>query len=739
MPPNEHFVPQHGSDTGAMMWWGVPLGFLESRSLLEQKELPLWNRYGRCGDPLIGQGVAMLGDPLQLIVIFGRGSALASDLKFLAAKLVFCLGFGFLTLRLLGSRPLSLLYAALAAYCGAFFYIASHPVFFVLAYAPLILLSTLELLDLECRKPFPWLLLWIIANVGCFSGGHLEVAVDVIAGLNLAGLADAIARQRAKGQTVRVLLRMAVASLLFLGVTAPIWVSFLVALQGAFSVHNEIQVLQHSLASLPGAFDDEFFRGISRQAPGTSLLVMTGVILSAFNWREFKQHVFYWVNSVAIVLWGGCVFGWIPGSVLACIPLWNRVGHLSTDISYLLVIHLTVQSSYGFKSLAQASRKTTLGFLCVGLIFSFLLLQYSFLLSSMPFCWYYFLCAGIGGIGAPLLYSYLKQKHRRISAVAWSAIILLGFIAQHRFGLYTFGNKLFYMVPGPRVQLDARSESIERIKRQRHDPFRVVGLNQGYSGSLSGEYSLVYGLEDIRSCAPLGNGEFVKLLQQFPGIKLTLGWVLEVQDALKAHALLNMLNVGFLMTTPGKPVPSGSPFRRFDESDFLVLDNPEAWPRAFFCNQVTRADSIEQFTQKLLEAKGPFVAMPKEQLEGTPALQKLEVAGSPNIIRATDYKLLPNSTQFNVHAESAGIVCLTEGQAKDFTAKVNDEARNVLTVNRAFKGVYVDKPGDYEVVFTYRPRYWAQSCAAFWASMAGLIVISIQAALSSRVPPDLRS
>src|ERR1035437_8441537 len=100
----------HGSDTGAMMWWGVPLGFLESRSLWEHGELPLWNRYSHAGDTLIGQAVTMLGDPLQLIVIIGHGSAWAWDVKFLAAKVLFCVGFGLLILRLLKNSPLSLIF-----------------------------------------------------------------------------------------------------------------------------------------------------------------------------------------------------------------------------------------------------------------------------------------------------------------------------------------------------------------------------------------------------------------------------------------------------------------------------------------------------------------------------------------------------------------------------------------------------------------------------------------------------
>ena len=129
-------MSSHGTDTYATMLWEVPVGFIESRSLLEHGELPLWNRYSHAGDTLIGQNETMLGDPLQLIVILGRGSAGAWDVKYLVAKFLFCVGFGLLILRLLANRPLSLIYAALAAYCGAFFYVGNHPVFFVFCYAP---------------------------------------------------------------------------------------------------------------------------------------------------------------------------------------------------------------------------------------------------------------------------------------------------------------------------------------------------------------------------------------------------------------------------------------------------------------------------------------------------------------------------------------------------------------------------------------------------------------------------
>lgn len=218
---------QHGADTGAMMWWGVPVGFIESRSVLEHGELPLWNRYGHAGDTLLGQAVSMLGDPLQWVVILGSGSAGAWDIKFLTAKFLFCCGFGLLILRLLASLPWALIYTALAAYCGAFYAINNHPAFFVFAYAPWVLLSALAWLDLRSEPSIRWGLVWLLVNFACFNAGHVEPAVVLIGGLNLVALVCALAACGRPADIARVLGRMAVGTLIFLGLTAPMWMSFL--------------------------------------------------------------------------------------------------------------------------------------------------------------------------------------------------------------------------------------------------------------------------------------------------------------------------------------------------------------------------------------------------------------------------------------------------------------------------------------------------------------------------------
>jgi hypothetical protein len=198
---------------------------------------------------------------------------------------------------------------------------------------------------------------------------------------------------------------------------------------------------------------------------------------------------------------------------------------------------------------------------------------------------------------------------------------------------------------------------------------------------------------------------------------------------------LNLLNVKYLLAHPDPKtqVREGLDFRMSDQGDFLVLENLQAWPRAFFSDKVAPNSSTEDFVQQLLEnGRQPFVSLSQDEINTQPGLQSLKNTKKATILPATNYRLLPNSTAFDVHAPSAGVVCLTEGQAKDFTVKANNELKEVLTVNRAFKGVYLDKPGDYHIEFIYRPYYWSLACAWFWISAGSVIALATMSAFRTR-------
>jgi hypothetical protein len=192
-------------------------------------------------------------------------------------------------------------------------------------------------------------------------------------------------------------------------------------------------------------------------------------------------------------------------------------------------------------------------------------------------------------------------------------------------------------------------------------------------------------------------------------------WMIRVKDPGKAQALLNLLNVKYLLASPHTPPPGTGEFTARNHPDFTVIENNQVWPRAFFATNIVPVSSNEELTRQLLRhGDRPFVAVDRAQADAEPELRCLEQEPGAAIVAADHYQLLPNSTEFDIRATAPGVVCLTEGQADDFLARANGKPVKVITMNRAFKGVYLDQPGNYHLEFRYRPRYWNISIGLFW-------------------------
>ncbi len=292
---------------------------------------------------------------------------------------------------------------------------------------------------------------------------------------------------------------------------------------------------------------------------------------------------------------------------------------------------------------------------------------------NRPIPWDYVFGVGTSALCAPLLFAFLKSRNHRISASGWAGIIVLAFIPHFRFGLYNFGRDTWLMLPGQRTTLNAPSPAIDKIKADNSAPFRIVGMRWNFYG----DYAAVYGLEDIRSCAPLSNQEYVNLIKNFPGFQFAEPWMVEVTNAVAAQPLLNLLNVKYLLGPPQVSLQPGLDFRIVNRSDFGIVENLEAWPRAFFSDKVVSIPTSGEFVKQLLaNGKQPFIALAPEEIQKQPGLQQLETTTNAVVSPATNYQLLPNSTAFDVHAPSAGVVCLVEGQARDFTATANNETKD---------------------------------------------------------------
>ena len=112
------------------------------------------------------------------------------------------------------------------------------------SYAPWILLAAIKWLDLQTGQNVRWGLLWLLANFACFNAGHVELGVILMVGLNLAAAIHALVRHHNAVSSAKVLVRMGLGALFFLGLTAPVWISFLASLGGSYNAHERVHVDQ---------------------------------------------------------------------------------------------------------------------------------------------------------------------------------------------------------------------------------------------------------------------------------------------------------------------------------------------------------------------------------------------------------------------------------------------------------------------------------------------------------------
>jgi uncharacterized membrane protein YfhO len=99
------------------------------------------------------------------------------------------------------------------------------------------------------------------------------------------------------------------------------------------------------------------------------------------------------------------------------------------------------------------------------------------------------------------------------------------------------------------------------------------------------------------------------------------------------------------------------------------------------------------------------------------------------VIPAENYRLTSNTTAFTVEAPGAGFIVLTEAFEKgNFRATVNGRPVPYLRINHAFKGVYVDAKGTYEVRYEYWPAGFSNTLILSAIGL-GILAIALLAAV----------
>ena len=710
------------SDTGALLFQHLYYPMVQ-RDALQAGELPLWNRYSLSGEPLLGQGQSMFGDPFNFITIVADGAAWAWDIRFLIARWLLACSLGGIVWLLTRRIGPAILTTIGAGFLGFFTYRLVHPANFSVCYSPLILLAWCGLHGaISPRSMARWLAALVAANWVVLTSGTVKEAYMLIAGLNLAGVVLLLLRPETVGRRSRLLGAASLAGLGFILISAPGWISFLSTWAHSMTGYDTPRADTLRWSHFVGFFDDIFYRQTQKDenvvAPALNFLFFAGFLWWFAQPRVWRTARTGWALLLASAVPFSLAFGLVPASVIERIPFVGNIVHVGNTFSCILLSLLGVFAGLGFSDAWSRLGKSetrnamvrywTLALLIFGLYF---LTTKEFAYS--PFFRGYALSLGIVLLILPLGLHWGLANPTKPGPI-W-VILALGLpLLCWRHSQYresSFDHYVF--IPGPRSDLHAPSPAIALLKGDVAEPGRV----NGWSSTLYASYNTVprlegvYGVDAVRS-------QYYHELADALGLQRVWNWdwpnrESESRDLIKKYDLYNVTH--WVAThRNGDHLIDG--LRLIGQADLDVYASPSAWPRAFYCNGVVEYDTPADFARLLMEGNGrPFAAIHKGDGLDLPRLNTDERLIQP----ANEYHFTPNRTSFRIEAPGPGVAVLTETYyQKDFQVTVNGQSAVYFRLNHAFRGVKIPAAGTYDITYNYWPQYFT---LALWLALIGVM------------------
>jgi hypothetical protein len=708
-----------GSDVGAMLFQHLYYPMVQ-RDALARGEWPLWNRYSLTGEPLLGQGQSMFGDPFNFLTIAADGAAWAWDVRFLVTRWLFSAGLG-LTVWLLTRRMWpSALVAVAGAFIGFTTFRIIHPANFSVGYSPWILFAWVGLLQADGRKSLvAWLGALLAANFVVGTSGTAKESAGLIACLNLAGLVLLAARPRGSGR----LKLLGLVSLAAVGLglaTAPFWMSFLTALRHSFTSYDVPRVDQLPLTHLIGFFDDIFYRqnGGNEQvvAPALNAFFLLVLLwsLARPQWLRRDKAAAALLIAAAVPL--AFAFGIVPAAVIVRVPFLQNILHVGNVFSCPLLVLVAVVAGCGLHdALENRSPGPWLPRFAGALGLGAALAAVFFVASrqTTPSAFFLGYTASLGLAAAALAAGAaagLSRPRPHLVGLALAVGLPLLLWRHAQYGTTAYNHYAF--TPGRRADIHAASPAVQQLASRRGEPARLIG----WETNLFPSYNTALRWESLYGVDALRNREYQQLAS---ALRLEKVWLWDhptpessVADLQRAHDFLNVRYSLANRQSRGRNLPG---LTLLGEHDLDVYESPTAWPRAFFTDRIAPYETVEQFAALLASGDGrPFAAMTTAE---RPADFSSDLA-SRTVRPATDYRLTPNTTTFSIQADRPGIAVLTETfYPDDFEVLVDGRPAPYFRVNHAFKAVRITQPGAHTIAFRYWPQHFT---LALWLSAAGL-------------------
>jgi hypothetical protein len=738
---NSNVAALNGADIAAAVWQHLPMSMVQHRALLQDGELPLWNRYNSCGTLLLGQGQSMFGDPLHSILLLADGAAWAWDLKYVIAKWIFATALGLTVLTITRHLPASLIVSLAAPFMGFFVYRFNHPAFVSFCYAPAVLYCWARIADAKpLRVAALWTALLILGNLALMNSGTVKEAYVLLVCMNFSGVCLLLGSPDSWPSRLLRLAMAVWAGVIFALLSAPVWLTFLDSLQIAYTSYDNPDAFQIQPSLLIGLFDEIFYRSLTDGKfvfnPSANFLVCGGVLYFLATLRCTSQRILSLGLSALVPL--SVAFGFVPAGMITRLPFFGNIVHVDNSFSCALIVLLGILAGAGFKNAAERlgtdkgkADLLSAGLLLFALVFGFVAFRQAVHRQALgntfspihsgreitvdPFTWYYLLAILLALIS---LATVARRALRRgqVTAPGGLLIILCTLVLLWRLGLHAevLGPSFrpYVIQPTERADLHEITPSIKFVQKgQAREPSRVFGI----ASNLSPGWSATYGLESVNGPDGLIN-PFYRELTTLPntGLEQFWGWriYLRPDRVAQSQRFLDFLNVRYYLgSTHGVP-PTANLLKLVKQADLNVYESASTWPRAFFTDRLSSYEKPEDLLKTILaEGSRPFASYLRK--DPTSAMARAELPGlleGREVVAAQDYSLSSNKTSFLIKVNRPGIIVLSEAYwPGESFAELNGKSVPVMRVNHIFQGVFVDTPGEYRVAFNYRPRRFSTS------------------------------
>jgi hypothetical protein len=710
-----------GSDVGAMLFQHLYYPMAQ-RDALAQGEWPLWNRYSLAGEPLLGQGQSMFGDPFNFLTIAADGAAWAWDLRFLLAHWLLAAGLGLTVLRLTRHGGAAVLVAIAGAFIGFYTFRIDHPATFSVCYSPWILWAWAGLIQSSGpRREVRWLGALIGSNLLVFTSGTMKEAAMLIACLNLAGLALLAVAPAPVLRRLRLLGLAGVAGAGLILMTAPLWLTFLTTWAHSYTGYDVPSAVTLPAARIVGLFDDIFYRQNGGDehvvAPSLNALLFLPFLWALTQprfWRRERAGVALVAATLVPLVFA---FGILPDRVILQLPFIRNIVNVGNVFSCPLLVLTAVLSGFGLRDLLQdlATGGWWRRFALVLLAGTAITVMYFVSMADVaksPFFAGYAASLGLGLVILPVGVRLGLQRRK-------ANLVLLAVVAGLPLLLWRHGQYLatpfnhYAYVPGKRADFHAPSAAVQQLNALRQEPARVIGwesiLFPSYNTAL--RWESIYGVDAVRSV-------FYQQLAAALGLQRVWLWDQPTgEDTLpriqRGH---DLLNVRYHLLNPGSEGRQLPGLRLLGKHDLDLYESPTAWPRAFFTNRVASYATMTKFADLVNGGDGRPFAAAEAPIPGVPG-----TLDGRTVRAATDYRLTSNTTSFTVEADGPGIAVLTEAYyLDDFQALLDGGPAPYLRVNHAFKAVAIPAAGRHTVTFRYWPQHFTLS---LWLAAGGILLL----------------